>query len=113
MGSIRGMSVLSWIEHLLIHHKYEPLPESDEDYSDEESEEEESEGLEYEGESETEGSRKRRLSKEPRRGKRQRLDRDDDGVCIIPATEDWWTDNLTTSAADDTRRTRPSCRTIE
>ncbi|KAJ3564283.1 hypothetical protein NP233_g8402 [Leucocoprinus birnbaumii] len=53
--------------------EYEPLPDSDDEYSDE-SEEEESDGLEYEGDSDLEGSRKRRLSREPRRGKRRRLD---------------------------------------
>ncbi|KAF9453265.1 cell division control protein 45 [Macrolepiota fuliginosa MF-IS2] len=58
--------------------EYEPLPDSDDEYSDEESEGDRSDGLEYEGDSETEGSRKRRLSTEPRRGKRRRLNDDDD-----------------------------------
>lgn len=93
MGSVRGMSALSWMELLLIHHKYEPLPDSDEEYSDE-SEEEESDGLEHEGGSDTEGARKRRLSMEPRRGKRRRLNEDDANVCVIPAKEVCWTDQV-------------------
>lgn len=77
------MSTLGQIELLLIHRKYEPLPDSDDEYSDEESEDDQSDGLEYEGDSETESSRKRRLSTEPRRGKRRRLNEGDVGVCTI------------------------------
>jgi hypothetical protein len=93
MGNVGGMFILSWMELLLIHCKYEPLPDSDDEYSDE-SEEEESDGLEYEGDSDAEGSRKRRLSTEPRRGKRRRLNEDDANVCVIAATEDFWTDDV-------------------
>lgn len=69
----------------MTYHKYEPLPDSDDEYSDEDSGgEEESDGLEYAGDSETEGSRKRRRSMEPRRGKRRRLNEDNVGGCITP-----------------------------
>ncbi|KXN90547.1 Protein TSD2 [Leucoagaricus sp. SymC.cos] len=59
--------------------EYEPLPDSDDEYSGE-SDEEESDGLEYEGDSETEDSRKRRHPREPRRGKRRRLNEDDNNA---------------------------------
>lgn len=82
MGSIGGMEPLGWIELLLIHRKYEPLPDSDDEYSDN-SQDEESAGLEYEGDSDAEGTQKRRRVMDPRRTKRRRLNDDDDDVCVI------------------------------
>jgi len=94
MGSIGGMEVLGWIELLLIHRKYEPLPDSDDEYSDG-SQEEESDGIEYEGGSDAEGPRKRRRSMEPRKNKRRRLSNDDDNdVCVILAEHDCWSDDF-------------------
>lgn len=74
-------------ELLLNHLKYEPLPDSDDEYSDEELEDQGSDVLENNEDSETEGARKRRLSTEPRRGKRRRLNEDDVDVRIISSME--------------------------
>lgn len=86
MGSIGGMELLGWIELLLIHRKYEPLPDSDDEYSDD-SQDEESARLEYEGDSDAEGPQKRRRVTDPRRTKRRRLNNDDDDVCVMIAEQ--------------------------
>lgn len=62
----------------LNHFKYEPLPDSDDEYSDEEYEDHDSD--EQEENSDPENSRKRGMSMEPRSRKRRRLD--DDNVSI-------------------------------
>lgn len=86
MGSIGGMELLGWIELLLTHRKYEPLPDSDDEYSDD-SQDEEAAELEYESDSDAEGPQKRRRVMDPRRTKRRRLNDDDDDVCVINAEQ--------------------------
>ena len=96
MGSIGGMELLGWIELLLTHRKYEPLPDSDDEYPDDSQDEEAAEleyesdsdaELEYESDSDAEGPQKRRRVMDPRRTKRRRLNDDDDDVCVINAEQ--------------------------
>lgn len=84
MGSIGGMELLGWIELPLTHRKYEPLPDSDDEYSDS-SQDEEAAELEYESDSDAEDLQKRRRVMDPRRTKRRRLNDDDDDVCVVNA----------------------------
>jgi len=87
------MELLDWVELLLIHRKYEPLPDSDDEYSDD-SQDEESDGPEYEGDSVAEGPQKRQRVMDPRRTKRRRLNDDDDDVRVIIAEKIRYSDDF-------------------